>query len=164
MPIMKQKPISLGSKVKDTIVGVEGIAVGRANFLYGCSRITIQMPLDKDGKIPDPVIADDQCVKLIKAGPRRKAVRFEIELGAKAKDRVTGFEGRVTATFEHVSGELEYQLTPMKLHEGKPIEPLWFRSGSIELIKELPIKVEPSSISRAGGPQKDKVISRRGMR
>lgn len=34
--------IKLGSKVKDTLTGFEGIAVARTEWLYGCTRISIE--------------------------------------------------------------------------------------------------------------------------
>ena len=37
-----RRGILLGSKVKDSITGFEGVAVGRTEFLYGCIRIGIE--------------------------------------------------------------------------------------------------------------------------
>jgi len=43
--------IKLGSKVKDTISGFEGIVVGRAEYLYGCVQILVQPEgLKEDGQ------------------------------------------------------------------------------------------------------------------
>ncbi|MCK5558785.1 MAG: hypothetical protein KAJ01_10415 [Candidatus Hydrogenedentes bacterium] len=34
--------IKLGDKVKDRISGFEGVAIGRAEYLYGCVQILVQ--------------------------------------------------------------------------------------------------------------------------
>jgi hypothetical protein len=51
--------IKLGTKVKDPITGAEGTAIGKTDWLYGCTRIAVQMPLNKDGKVPDMVWFDE---------------------------------------------------------------------------------------------------------
>ena len=45
--------IKLGSKVRDSITGLEGIATARTEYLYGCVRITITPTELKDGKPVD---------------------------------------------------------------------------------------------------------------
>jgi hypothetical protein len=42
--------IKLGSKVRDTITGLEGVAVGRAVYLNGCISVNIEGPINKDGQ------------------------------------------------------------------------------------------------------------------
>jgi hypothetical protein len=58
--------IKLGKRVKDSITGYEGIAVGRTSWLYGCERIGVQGDLDKDGKVPDIVWFDEDQLNIIK--------------------------------------------------------------------------------------------------
>ncbi len=41
--------IELGSTVKDVVTGFTGIAVARFEFMYGCTRYTVQ-PKTKKGK------------------------------------------------------------------------------------------------------------------
>lgn len=59
--------IKLGSRVKDSITGFEGIAVARTEWLYGCSRITIESTkLDIANGEPIPLHSfDEQRVVLI---------------------------------------------------------------------------------------------------
>ena len=45
--------IKLGDLVADSVSGFKGIAIGQSTFLYGCRRIGIQPPIDKDGKLPE---------------------------------------------------------------------------------------------------------------
>lgn len=47
---METKEIKLGQKIRDTITGLEGVAVGRTTYLYGCVRVTMQPYEVKDGK------------------------------------------------------------------------------------------------------------------
>jgi len=51
--------INLGDKVKDQVSGFEGIAVTRHSYLQGCDRITVQPPIDKEGKHPDACNFDE---------------------------------------------------------------------------------------------------------
>lgn len=57
--------IQLGSKVRDSISGLSGIATGRATFLYGCVRVLIEPQELKDGKPIDPVWFDEQRVEVV---------------------------------------------------------------------------------------------------
>lgn len=60
--------IELGSKVKDKVSGFEGITVARTMWLNGCARITVQPPVDKDGKLPDSICVDEFQLELVQAG------------------------------------------------------------------------------------------------
>ena len=43
--------INLGDKVKDSVTGFKGIAIGRMLWLHGCDRIIVQPEgLNKEGK------------------------------------------------------------------------------------------------------------------
>ena len=55
--------IKLGQKVRDRITGIEGIAIGRTEWLYGCNRIVIQPKgTGSDGKPIESVVVDEpQC-------------------------------------------------------------------------------------------------------
>ena len=60
--------IQLGDKVKDTVTGFTGIAVGRTEWIAGCSRITIQ-PECKKGKemdLEDNQTFDEPLLKIIR--------------------------------------------------------------------------------------------------
>ena len=67
-PNLKAKPmINLGDKVKDTVSGFQGIAVSRHTYLQGCDRVSIQPPIDKDGKHPDCVAFDEPQIEILEA-------------------------------------------------------------------------------------------------
>jgi hypothetical protein len=58
--------IELGDEVKDSVTGVKGIATARCEFLHGCTRVGVQPPIGKDGKIPDSVYFDEPQLVIIK--------------------------------------------------------------------------------------------------
>lgn len=60
--------INLGDKVKDTVTGFKGIAIGRTIWLHGCSRIMVQPEgVNKEGKIYETQSFDEpQLVVLSK--------------------------------------------------------------------------------------------------
>ena len=54
--------IKLGDRVKDKYTGFEGIAIARTEWLYGCTRITIESTTLHEGKTIDPHSFDEQRV------------------------------------------------------------------------------------------------------
>lgn len=61
--------VKLGSRVRDNLTGFEGIAVGRTDWLFGCSRIGIEPTTLKDGKPIEAQWFDEQRVEHIKDAP-----------------------------------------------------------------------------------------------
>ena len=57
--------IKLGSKVRDIYSGVEGLAVARTVWLYGCARIGIESGELKDGLAQDAQWFDEQRVETV---------------------------------------------------------------------------------------------------
>ncbi len=65
--------VNLGDKVKDTVTGFTGIAVGRTVWLHGCARIIIQPEgVTKDGKLFDNFSFDEPQVVVIKAAKTKE--------------------------------------------------------------------------------------------
>ena len=61
--------IRLGDKVKDSISGFSGIAIGRTEWLHGCQRITVQPDhLGKDGKPLESQTFDEPQLQIVSAG------------------------------------------------------------------------------------------------
>ena len=58
--------VELGDEVKDTVTGFIGIVVARHQYLYGCTRISVQPPVDKDGKVPDSHGFDEPQLEILK--------------------------------------------------------------------------------------------------
>lgn len=57
--------IKLGSKVRDSITGFEGIATSRTEYLYGCVHVGITPTELRDGKPVDSQWFDEQRVQVI---------------------------------------------------------------------------------------------------
>ena len=74
-------------------------------------------------------------------------------LGQKAKDKVTGFEGIITARATYLFGCDQYGLTPPAV-DGKCPESMFFDEGRIEIIGRgiLPEEVQ---VEKNGGVQRD---------
>ncbi len=62
----KQNMVELGDRVKDKITGLEGIAVGITNYLYGCRRVSIQPEQIKDHKPADWFTIDEPQIEIVK--------------------------------------------------------------------------------------------------
>ena len=63
-------------------------------------------------------------------------MNMKIKLGVIAKDKITGFEGVVTARCEFLTGCNRYCIQPRELHNGKPLDGIYFDEGQIEIISE----------------------------
>lgn len=59
--------ITLGSRVRDSLTGFEGIATSRTDYLYGCTHIGVTPEkLDKDGKVQASEFFDEQRIEVLK--------------------------------------------------------------------------------------------------
>lgn len=61
---------------------------------------------------------------------------FLIELGKIAKDKITGFEGVITARCEFLTGCNRYCIQPTTLKDGRPIESIYFDEAQIEVLSD----------------------------
>jgi hypothetical protein len=59
---------------------------------------------------------------------------YKFPLGAKIKDKISGFKGVCTGRLEFLNGCKRYQISPEKLDAGKVIEAIWFDEEQVELI------------------------------
>ncbi len=60
--------VELGDKVRDKVAGFTGIAVCCHTYLEGCNRISVQPPVDKDGKLPDSCTFDEPQLEVLESG------------------------------------------------------------------------------------------------
>ena len=68
--------VKLGQIVRDRLTGYEGTVIAITNWLYGCTRITVQAEELKDGKPVDSHTFDEPAAILVKenfAEPARPA-------------------------------------------------------------------------------------------
>lgn len=71
----REKLVNFGDKVNDKVSGFAGIAIGRAEFMYGCTRIGVGPKLGKDGKLIDTAWFDEpqlnvEVEKVLETGSR----------------------------------------------------------------------------------------------
>tara|TARA_Y100000310_G_scaffold314646_1_gene364221 strand:- start:810 stop:1070 length:261 start_codon:yes stop_codon:yes gene_type:complete len=57
--------VRLGDKVRDPITGFEGVAVSSHYYLHGCARISVQPPVDKEGKLPEIQSFDEPQLEIV---------------------------------------------------------------------------------------------------
>ena len=58
--------VELGDHVKDPVTGFAGVAVGRHQYMTGCTRISVQPPIDKDGKMAEVQTFDEPMLQVLK--------------------------------------------------------------------------------------------------
>ncbi len=64
---MAKDKIILGSKVRDTVTGLTGIAVTRTEHLHKCDRCLVQPPCKDDGSIPPAYMIDGISLEVLAA-------------------------------------------------------------------------------------------------
>jgi len=57
--------VKLGTKVRDKVTGLEGVVIGKTLWLNGCTRVGVQPPLDKDGKMVEPAWIDEPQLEYV---------------------------------------------------------------------------------------------------
>ena len=60
--------IQLGQKVKDKITGFTGIAIGKCEYLTGCTQYGVAPAAGKDSKIPDTHWFDENRIEVVGKG------------------------------------------------------------------------------------------------
>lgn len=59
--------VKLGDKCRDSVTGFEGTCTVRSEYISGCTRVGLQPPVDKDGKIPDAQHFDEPMLTVVEA-------------------------------------------------------------------------------------------------
>jgi hypothetical protein len=144
--------VELGSEVKDLVTGFQGVAVARTQFLNGCYRITIQPPLDKEGKVPESETFDEPQLKLLKAGKVSQTGAQSLpgyDLGDEVIDTVTNFKGVAVARTQWLNGTTRTAIQPKMKKDGKVPEAFSANEASVKsLTKKKVVTVQ----RKTGGP------------
>jgi hypothetical protein len=74
---------------------------------------------------------------------------FQIKLGTKVKDKVTGYTGLVIGRTDWLYGCLRYTVQSQDMKDGKPVEAMCFDEASLEVLGEP--QLEKKNKDR-GGP------------
>jgi len=78
-----------------------------------------------------------------------------IKLGSRVKDTYTGFLGTAVGRTEWLYGCTRIAIEPTELHDGKPIDMVWFDEQRVEMVKPSMPKISKQNSALSGGPQKD---------
>lgn len=81
-----------------------------------------------------------------------------IELGAKVRDRVSGYEGVITARYEYLNGCERYEISAAD-KDGKP-ESYVFDVQQLEVTMPPEITRAPAPLKRTGGPRGTTPVAR----
>ena len=147
---------ALGDEVTDIITGCAGIAVGRADWLTGCTRFAVQPRKLANGKPVDEQWFDENRLTVVRAGAvASRAGLFNEQLGDELKDAITGFVGIAVCQTSWISGVVDVCLQAKKLGEdGKPIEQ-WFNRQRLITTKAASKAIRKLAERNPGGPQND---------
>jgi hypothetical protein len=77
-----------------------------------------------------------------------------IELGKLGKDKITNFEGIITARVQYLYGCDQYCLVPKIDKDGKSIDGQYYDEGRIEIIGDG-VLASSVQVSVPGGPNRD---------
>ena len=80
--------IKLGSMVRDVYTGFEGIAIGKTEWLYGCTRIAIEAVKLHENKPVGLEWFDEQRVELVKPAAPEIATESTARTGGPQRDPV----------------------------------------------------------------------------
>ena len=59
--------IPLGSEVRDTVTGFQGIAIGRTQWLTGCATIVVKPKVNKDGQMMESQTIGEPSLEVMKS-------------------------------------------------------------------------------------------------
>ncbi len=65
---MGKQVSKLGTEVKDRVSGFRGIVISETKYLQGCTRMSVQPPVKKDGTLPDPKHFDEPDLMVVGSG------------------------------------------------------------------------------------------------
>jgi hypothetical protein len=75
-----------------------------------------------------------------------------LNLGDKAKDRITGLVGIVTGRAEYLYGCVQVLISPAEVKDGSPVPGTWLDEDRCDLVKAA-VQPRPASAPvRTGGP------------
>lgn len=157
--------ISLGVLATDKVTGFSGMILGRTEWLHGCRRYVIQPRELVDGKVVDAMSFDEDSIDVqenvpVVPVPVPEGREFKYELGAKAKDAVTEYEGTIVGRTEWLYSGTRYHLQSriMDKGKGKPVDQHCIEEGSVVLLSDPAYVHNPKR--REGGPS-DSTASQR---
>lgn len=140
----------LGLRAKDPISGFEGIIVSRVNYVFGCAHYGLASEKTEGGATIKTEYFDEARIEIIDNGVRPDGAQenefdkiFMHQGGDEAKDKVTGFRGKIVYRIEYLHNCNQYGLAPSVDKDGKSREAEQFDEGRIEIIG---VGVKPAEV------------------
>lgn len=75
---------------------------------------------------------------------------FRFQLGVKLRDRITGFEGRATASCAYITGCDQYLIQPQTKEDGSWVDARWFDDNRLELVDSTAVTLETLEDKKTG--------------
>src|SRR5208337_2479466 len=144
--------IEPGDYVKDKLSGYEGVARSVVSWWHNCDRVVVQpVGMRKEKYIPTGETIEAPQLIIVEKGRVKLDVEIEpltFKYGDKVKDNLSSYEGAVYGFALYLNGCRRVAVQSSNLHEGHPVDEVWFPSQQLSLVKEgdKPKRVSP------GGP------------
>ena len=155
MPIFKH---GLGFKARDIVTGCEGIIIVRNDHISGCAQYGLAQEKTESGSIPDTEYFDEGRLEVIGDGISDRVnhpeANFKYEQGLQAKDKITGFVGKIVVRSQNFNSADQYALCPNVDEKGKVQSACWFDEGRLEILGK---SITPKEVKSA---QRGPVFSR----
>lgn len=158
--------LKFGYKCKDIVTNFIGILSHRSTHITGCDRLTLINEEQKEQTFEAPIVEklDDGIYPKIKGKDGLNCIE-DIEnaihsFGEEAKDKITGFQGRIVAKCISISGEIAYALSPEYSHTNRENKSMWVDESRIEIVNKEKIEIEVNEKRVGGVPNvpKDMVV------
>lgn len=142
----------LGMPARDMVSGFEGIIISRVQHITGCSTYGLAPKASAEGAVKETEYFNENRIKPIEGEgiPWEGEMEFDKifinPIGAKAKDKITGFTGIITSRIEYLFNANSVGVTPPMDKDGKLPDGYQFDEGRMDIIKDQP-RVEPNEVA-----------------
>lgn len=119
----------LGKTVEDMVTGFRGVVVGVTEYMYACSRVTVEpSQANKDGGMASAEGFDCLGVEVVEGTHviEREVVLPSVPMYSLVRDDISGIEGRVVALGINLYSEPVVGIQPLGLKDDGSINPPHF--------------------------------------
>lgn len=157
---MNHQNIPLGSKVRDTVTGIIGIAIQHVEIFGGTLQVAVQPASTDTREVPEAFNVDIQQVEIVESSLAARASPpqdCEIELGNQVEDVVSGFIGIATSRVTFINGCVWFNIESPPTKGDKPEDRHRFLASARLKVKGVGVAVKATRASKAsqkppGGP------------
>lgn len=124
---------------KDSISGFQGVIITRTAHLFGCAQYGLApQELNAEGTPMQTQYFDESRIEIVSDtnaihGKEEYEKIFTIPLGSEVEDKVSGFDGKVLVSVEHLHNCNQYYVEPPVDKEKKPREGQFFDEGRLTI-------------------------------